>query len=148
MSEIIVPGAKENTDWLKDTVAIHVMLMPNDGEPPVISVGINGTMFDLPRGVDIEVPRAVADNLTEARHRAHEIVGGQGLRPITGWTQRFPWYPVQPSKSGARAPIKIMPRKPLAAEDRVQMLRSAVEVDAETRQAYQQADSRPHVDLR
>jgi len=69
-AEAAVTESVEEKHWLEDRVTIRLPRAPKGGRNFVIA-GVNGYIMKIQRGVDVEVPKAIAAVLEDAR-RARE----------------------------------------------------------------------------
>ncbi len=132
--------------WQKELVAIRIPDMPNDGEAHVVSAGIRGVHYNIPRGVDVLVPKAVVEMLkTRVQHQwampAKNVL--QGLVYL-GKQPRF--YIIELPK-GAKG-LEVRPAAPIAAEDRVALEAELIKAAQEDDVAREEIKRSPrHVDL-
>lgn len=110
---IDVPEYAKPEDAYKDLIAIRVM-QAGQQEWPIATVGHNGTFYDVPRGVDVRVPRCVAAILAGSKVDNWAIHHKTGGLAYIGET---PTYPLMVLNDSDQA-VTIKPRKPLAASER------------------------------
>lgn len=125
-------------EWQKDLVAIRCPDMPLDGEPAVISVGLNGVHYSVPRSEDVKIPRLIKENL-ESRLQHMWTIGGKnqltGLKYL-GKQPRF--YVIELSGKRAEEAKVVHPAKPLAAEQRVALEQAQILAAQEDRVAAEE----------
>lgn len=142
------PGYKpyrKDRKWQSDLVAVRVPDMPQDGEPEVAGVGINGTHYNVPRGKDVKVPRLVAENL-KTRFQHHWAINPRGgSMKYLGQQSRF--YVIELTGDKAAAAVEIKPAAPIAADQRVAFAQAALLARQEDAVAAREAASSPHEDL-
>lgn len=132
---------RKSLEWMKDLVAIRCPDMPMDGEPAVVSVGVNGVHYHIPRSEDVKVPRLVKENL-ESRKQPQWAIGSRnpltGLRYM-GIQPRF--YVIDLTGERAEKAREIYPAKPLAAEQRVQLENALIKAAQEDKLAAAEIQS-------
>lgn len=77
-------AAKDSKDPFSDTVTVVVEESDTDRQPAY--VGVNGRSYRIKRGVEVEVPRPVANVLLTARQR---------VRNVDGTDREVPTYPTR-----------------------------------------------------
>lgn len=117
---------RKDREWMKDLVAIRCPDMPMDGEPAVISVGINGTHYHIPRSEDVKVPRLVAENLGTRLQHQWAIGGKNQLTGLVYLGKQPRFYVIELSGERAANAKEVFPAKPLAAEQRVALENAAI----------------------
>lgn len=125
---IEVPEYPKPEDAYKDLIAIRVM-QAGQQEWPIATVGHNGTFYDVPRGVDVRVPRCVAAILDGSKMDNWAIHHKTGGLAYIGET---PCYPLMVLNDDSEA-ITIKPRRPLAANERNMLERQAASERARAR---------------
>jgi len=134
--------------WQRDLMTIRVPYLPNDGEPQVISTGIDGVHYHIPRGQDVRVPKLIVEML-QTRMQHHWAMPAkhphQGLKYV-GKQPRF--YIIELEGAKAEKAVEIKPALPLAAEQRVaveQELMAGIHEDIAAREEIARAPI--HADL-
>lgn len=121
------PYDKSDRAWMKDLVSIRVMDNDNDGEPKVVSVGINGTHYRIERGVNVKVPRIVADKLEKDLYQHHWAMPGN--RPMQGMVymgKQPRFYVIPLAGEHADQAVEVKPAAPIAAEQRLEFAKQMV----------------------
>ena len=73
-TETVEEKAEQATDWMQDRVTIRLPRAAK-GEANYEIAGVNGYMVKIMRGVDVEVPRAIAAVLEDSR-KARDYADG------------------------------------------------------------------------
>ena len=141
---------KSDRRWMRDLVSIRIMDNASDGEPAVVCVGINGTHYNIPRGVNVKVPKIVSDKLEKDIFQHHWAMPGrqplQGLQYM-GKQPRF--YVIPLAGEPAESAVEVKPAAPIAAEQRLEFGKQMIEAAKEDATAREQIRSAPvHDDLR
>jgi len=115
---IAIPEYDKPEDAYKDLIAVRVM-QAGEQEWPVACVGHNGVFYDVPRGVDVRIPRVVAAILDGSKIDNWAIHHKTGGLAYIGET---PKYPLMVLRDDSDA-VTIKARKPLAANERFMLER-------------------------
>lgn len=136
-------AAGESMDWMRDVVPVRVPMMPGDGEPAVITAGVNGVTYAIPRGVDVLLPRAIVEVLRNAIQHTWAMPAQfplQGLKYL-GKHPRF--YVLDLPSADGCVPLKPIP--PMGSDEIAELQK--VQVLAATEAAAAEAELRsatPH----
>ena len=126
---------KKDNSWQKDLVAIRCPDMPLDGEPAVISVGVNGVHYHIPRSADVKVPRLIKETLETRLQHQWAMPGNNPMQGMVYLGKQPRFYVIDLSGERAAKAAIVHPAKPLAAEQRVALEQAQIQASLEDRAA-------------
>jgi len=140
---------RKDYSWKKDLVAIRIPILGSgDNEVPVVSAGIDGVHYHIPRGEDVKVPRAIVNMLGTLYQAQWAMPAKSQMQGLVYLGKQPRFYVIELSGDKAARAKEIKPAAPLAAEQRVALENELIKGVAEDREAIAEISRAPvHADL-